>query len=102
MKSTRNLGSGGPPVGAVGYGAMGLEGYYGAADEANAVDVIRHALDEGCSLIDTADAYGNGHNEELIGRPGSPCPQGSSHCRSPIRVFPLAAGGGNGNAADPA
>ncbi len=68
MKSTRNLGSGGPPVGAVGYGAMGLEGYYGAADEENSVDVIRHALDEGCSLIDTADAYGNGHNEQLVGR----------------------------------
>jgi len=68
MVQKRNLGSDGPLVGAVGYGAMGLEGYYGATDEENAVEVIRHALDEGCSFIDTADAYGNGHNEQLVGR----------------------------------
>jgi aryl-alcohol dehydrogenase-like predicted oxidoreductase len=68
MKLTRKLGSKGPPVGAVGYGAMGLEGYYGSTDEDNAVKVIRHALDEGCSMIDTADAYGNGHNEQLVAR----------------------------------
>ncbi|MBW2443044.1 MAG: aldo/keto reductase [Deltaproteobacteria bacterium] len=68
MKPNRRLGKGGPSVGTIGYGAMGLEGYYGATDEDNAVAVIRHALDEGCSLIDTADAYGNGHNEQLVGR----------------------------------
>lgn len=68
MKKVRNLGSKGPPVGAIGYGAMGLEGYYGSTDEGNAVKVIRHALDEGCSMIDTADAYGNGHNEQLVAR----------------------------------
>jgi aryl-alcohol dehydrogenase-like predicted oxidoreductase len=68
MVQKRNLGMDGPPVGAVGYGAMGLEGYYGATAEENAVEVIRHALDEGCSLIDTADAYGNGHNEQRVGR----------------------------------
>lgn len=68
MKQLRNLGSNGPPVGAVGYGAMGLEGYYGSTDEDSSVRVIRHALDEGCSMIDTADAYGNGHNEQLVGR----------------------------------
>ncbi len=65
MEQDRHLGSKGPPVGAVGYGAMGLEGYYGLTDEDNAIDVIRHALDIGCSLIDTADAYGNGHNEQV-------------------------------------
>ena len=68
MKLTRKLGSKGPPVGAVGYGAMGLEGYYGSTDEDSAVKVIRHALDQGCSMIDTADAYGNGHNEQLVAR----------------------------------
>jgi aryl-alcohol dehydrogenase-like predicted oxidoreductase len=68
MKLHRNLGKDGPTLGAIGYGAMGLEGYYGATDEDNAIGVIRHALDEGCSLIDTADAYGNGHNEQLVGR----------------------------------
>ena len=68
MKKVRDLGSKGPSVGAVGYGAMGLEGYYGSTDEDNAVKVIRHALGEGCSMIDTADAYGNGHNEQLVAR----------------------------------
>ena len=68
MKPNRSLGKSGPSVGAIGYGAMGLEGYYGATDENSAVAVIRHALDEGCSMIDTADAYGNGHNEQLVGR----------------------------------
>ncbi len=67
MKQDRKLGSDGPPVSAIGYGAMGLEGFYGNTDEENAVKVIRHALDVGCSFIDTADAYGNGHNEQLVG-----------------------------------
>ncbi|MEJ2040277.1 MAG: aldo/keto reductase, partial [Desulfosarcinaceae bacterium] len=47
---------------------MVLEGIYGAIDEGSALAVLRHALDLGCSLIDTADAYGNGHNEQLVGR----------------------------------
>jgi aryl-alcohol dehydrogenase-like predicted oxidoreductase len=64
----RRLGIHGPLVSAIGYGAMGLEGYYGAAKEKDAVAVIRHALDAGCGFIDTADAYGNGHNEELVAR----------------------------------
>jgi aryl-alcohol dehydrogenase-like predicted oxidoreductase len=63
----RRLGASGPLVSAVGYGAMGLEGYYGAADETAAVDTMRHALDRGISFIDTADAYGGGHNERLVG-----------------------------------
>ncbi|MGD9010095.1 MAG: aldo/keto reductase [Desulfobacteraceae bacterium] len=68
MKKLRNLGKDGPMVSAIGYGAMGLEGYYGGTDEQSAIAVIRHALDVGCSFIDSADAYGNGHNEQLVGR----------------------------------
>src|SRR6478736_1373260 len=68
MISKRTLGKNGLQVGAIGYGAMVLEGYYGAADESAAVATIRHALDIGVSMIDTADAYGNGHNEELLAR----------------------------------
>ena len=68
MTKQRNLGQNGPLVSSVGYGAMGLEGYYGGADEKSALSVIQHALEVGCSFIDTADAYGNGHNEELVGR----------------------------------
>jgi aryl-alcohol dehydrogenase-like predicted oxidoreductase len=68
MIPQRSLGKQGLKVGAVGYGAMVLEGWYGAIDEAAAVDTLRHALDIGVNFIDTADAYGNGHNETLVGR----------------------------------
>jgi len=68
MIPQRSLGKEALKVGAIGYGAMVLEGWYGAVDEAAAVNTIRHALDTGVNFIDTADAYGNGHNEELVGR----------------------------------
>jgi aryl-alcohol dehydrogenase-like predicted oxidoreductase len=68
MLPSRQLGKAGPRVSAIGYGAMVLEGYYGATDEAAARGTIRHALDVGVTFLDTADAYGNGHNEILIGR----------------------------------
>lgn len=68
MIQKRSLGKNGPLVGALGYGAMVLEGYYGPSDDEQAVRTIRHALDSGLTLIDSADAYGNGHNERLIGR----------------------------------
>ncbi len=68
MIEQRILGSNGPGVGCLGYGAMVLEGYYGASDDEQAVGAIRRALDVGMNMIDTADAYGNGHNETLVGR----------------------------------
>jgi len=68
MIPQRVLGKNGPEVSAIGYGAMVLEGYYGATDESAAVDTLSHALDIGVNFIDTADAYGNGHNEILIAR----------------------------------
>ena len=68
MERQRRLGRAGPLVSAIGYGAMGLEGYYGGLAEEKALAVIAHALDAGCTFIDTADAYGNGHNEQLVGR----------------------------------
>jgi aryl-alcohol dehydrogenase-like predicted oxidoreductase len=69
MIPTRPLGRRGPAIGRIGYGAMGLEGYYGAADgEDQAIATIHRALDAGMTMIDTADAYGNGHNETLLGR----------------------------------
>ncbi|NWF53405.1 MAG: aldo/keto reductase [Syntrophaceae bacterium] len=64
----RNLGKTGPAIGCLGYGAMGLEGYYGASNDDGAMETIRRALDFGMTMIDTADAYGNGHNEILVGR----------------------------------
>jgi aryl-alcohol dehydrogenase-like predicted oxidoreductase len=64
----RQLGSKGPEVGCLGYGAMVLEGYYGTVEEQQAIKTIRHALDLGMDLIDSADAYGEGHNEQLIAK----------------------------------
>jgi aryl-alcohol dehydrogenase-like predicted oxidoreductase len=63
----RQLGAAGPKVSPLGYGAMVLEGYYGDVDDAAAIATIRAALDLGVTLIDTADAYGGGHNERLVG-----------------------------------
>lgn len=63
----RSLGSGGPSVAALGYGAMGLEGFYGQSDDAQGIATIVEAMNLGM-MIDTAGSYGRGHNEELVGR----------------------------------
>ena len=65
---TRTLGSKGPPVSALGLGCMGMSEFYGPADEASCTRVIHRALDLGVSLLDTADMYGIGENEKLVGR----------------------------------
>ena len=62
-----SLGKMGPEVGCLGYGAMVLEGYYGHSDDNQAIKTIRHAAEAGM-MIDSADAYGGGHNERLVGR----------------------------------
>jgi aryl-alcohol dehydrogenase-like predicted oxidoreductase len=67
MVQKNSLGRNGPSVSRLGYGAMVLEGYYGASDDTEALETIRHALDAGITMIDSADAYGNGHNELLVG-----------------------------------
>ena len=64
----RRLGREGPSVSALGFGAMSLSGVYGPSEEAASAQTIRAALDLGITLIDTADAYGAGRNEELVGR----------------------------------
>ncbi|MDQ4069356.1 MAG: aldo/keto reductase [Actinomycetota bacterium] len=55
-------------VSALGLGLMGMSGVYGEADDAESVATIRAALDEGVTFFDTAEAYGGGHSEELLGR----------------------------------
>ncbi|MCX2732738.1 aldo/keto reductase [Saccharopolyspora sp. NFXS83] len=61
------LGDRGPAVSALGYGAMGLSGVYGEADDGESRELIGHLVEAGIDLIDTADVYGNGHNEMLLG-----------------------------------
>ncbi|MDA0182130.1 aldo/keto reductase [Solirubrobacter phytolaccae] len=53
----------------IGYGAMALvPGMYGDASDEQALTTLRHAVDAGATFIDTADAYGAGDNERLVGR----------------------------------
>jgi aryl-alcohol dehydrogenase-like predicted oxidoreductase len=59
---------GGLTVSAEGLGCMGMSSVYGPADWDESVATIRRALDLGVTFIDTADAYGIGHNEVLVGR----------------------------------
>ena len=59
---------GGLSVSAIGLGLMPLSGVYGAADDAASEDLIRRAIDLGVDHLDSADMYGWGHNEELLGR----------------------------------
>ncbi|MFJ5025645.1 aldo/keto reductase [Streptomyces goshikiensis] len=63
---TRRLGS--LAVSAQGLGCMGMSHGYGASDDAQSIATLHHALGRGVTLLDTADFYGAGHNEELIGR----------------------------------
>ena len=60
-------------VSAVGFGCMGFSHGYGPGpDENDAIDLMRKAFDLGCNFFDTAEAYGAGHNEQLVGRALAP------------------------------
>ncbi|MHB8433146.1 MAG: aldo/keto reductase [Candidatus Tyrphobacter sp.] len=64
----RQLGAAGPTVSALGLGCMGMSEFYGPGDEAESVRSIQRAVDLGVTLLDTADMYGNGKNERLVGK----------------------------------
>ena len=64
----RRLGKNGPEVSALGLGCMAMSEFYGPTDDPNSISVILSALEQGVTMLDTADTYGHGHNEELIGR----------------------------------
>ena len=64
----RQLGTQGLRVAAVGLDCMGMSEFYGPADDAESIATIHRALDLGVNFLDTADMYGVGKNEELVGK----------------------------------
>jgi aryl-alcohol dehydrogenase-like predicted oxidoreductase len=64
----RTIGTNGPSVSALGLGCMGMSFAYGERDDEQSATTLLRALDLGVTHFDTADMYGFGHNEELIGR----------------------------------
>jgi len=65
--ATRRLGRSGPTVSVLGLGCMGMSQSYGPADRDESIATVHRALDLGVTFLDTADIYGVGHNEELVG-----------------------------------
>jgi aryl-alcohol dehydrogenase-like predicted oxidoreductase len=64
----RELGRSGIKVSALGLGLMSMSGIYGNANDEESIGVIHYALDQGINFLDSADMYGWGHNETLLGR----------------------------------
>ncbi|MBD2103447.1 aldo/keto reductase [Leptolyngbya sp. FACHB-261] len=68
MVKMRQLGKNGPTVSGLGLGCMGMSEFYGSADEQASISTVHRALELGINFLDTADMYGVGQNEELIGK----------------------------------
>ena len=64
----RQLGRSGLEVSAIGLGCMGMSQSYGTPDDAESIRTIHRAIDLGVTFIDTADQYGKGANEKLVGQ----------------------------------
>lgn len=64
----RQIGNQGLRASALGLGCMGMSEFYGEADDAQSIRVIHRAIELGVTFLDTADMYGVGRNEELVGR----------------------------------
>ena len=65
---TRKLGSQGLVVSELGLGCMGMSQFYGPRDDAESTATLELAIELGLDFFDTADVYGTGHNEELVGK----------------------------------
>ena len=69
----RKVGRGGLEVSAIGFGAMGMSQSYGpAGPREEMIAVLRAAVERGVTFFDTAEVYGAGHNEELVGEALAP------------------------------
>src|SRR5436305_2442200 len=68
MLPQAKLGAPGLVVCALGLGCMGMSECYGAGDEQESIATIHRSIELGCTFLDTADMYGSGKNEELVGR----------------------------------
>jgi aryl-alcohol dehydrogenase-like predicted oxidoreductase len=64
----RKLGTSGLSTSAIGLGCMGMSEFYGQSDDADSLRTLERALELGVTHFDSADTYGLGHNEELLGR----------------------------------
>ena len=64
----RTLGPARTPISALGLGCMGMSEFYGATDDVQSLATLARALELGVTFLDTADTYGLGHNESLLGR----------------------------------
>jgi aryl-alcohol dehydrogenase-like predicted oxidoreductase len=64
----RRLGKSSLAVSALGLGCMGMSQSYGTPDDGESIATLQHAIDRGITFLDTADVYGAGRNEELVGR----------------------------------
>jgi aryl-alcohol dehydrogenase-like predicted oxidoreductase len=65
---TRKLGTHGPEVSEIGLGCMGMSAYYSGREESESVATLELAVERGVTFFDSADMYGMGENEELVGR----------------------------------
>jgi len=64
----RKLGELGPNVSAIGFGAMSITGFFGPTDDTTSQECLKAAYDYGIDFFDTADVYGSGSSETLIGK----------------------------------
>ena len=64
----RKLGNDGLYVSAIGFGAMSITGFFGPTDDKTSQRCLASAYDNGINFFDTADVYGNGLSENLIGQ----------------------------------